>query len=245
MNAILGTLLLALVVSASTSGQLQAPVSIAGRFVDHSSAELPGVTVTFTDGVVTHKVVTDHRGRFRVDGLVLGTYDLEAFLPGFVTARRSVILAGDVRRAYLEWPMELACVEQVQRVMSGPLDMAAKAEAILHVRVTSENGRMSWHEAGFCKPVLLRAYGIGVVGEVPRPGAIDNARVDEMLTQPFEEGLLVGSEYIVMLVPGGHVTDGLIFPIVEGRVGGRAGEPLVGLTTREALDQLARWAEGR
>ncbi|MBI2822215.1 MAG: TonB-dependent receptor [Acidobacteria bacterium] len=69
-------------------------VSILGTIYDQSRAVLPGVSVTATDKDTGQKrtAVTDDQGRYAMAQVRIGTYLLQAELPGFQTASREVSL---------------------------------------------------------------------------------------------------------------------------------------------------------
>ncbi|MBI2820839.1 MAG: TonB-dependent receptor [Acidobacteria bacterium] len=81
----------------SFSGMVHAQgttVNILGRIHDQSQALLPGVTVTATgkDTGQTRTAVSDDQGRYILAQMRVGSYTLQAELPGFQTALREVTL---------------------------------------------------------------------------------------------------------------------------------------------------------
>jgi len=83
----------AIVASGTASAQVER-ASLTGITRDSSDAILPGVLVKLrnVDTNVTAEVVTDETGTYRVLSLQPGTYELEASLSGFQTARRRIEL---------------------------------------------------------------------------------------------------------------------------------------------------------
>ena len=71
----------------------QATAQISGTARDQSGAVLPGVevTVTQTDTGITRKTVTNETGLYVLPNLGVGSYRLEAGLPGF----RTFVQTGD------------------------------------------------------------------------------------------------------------------------------------------------------
>ena len=67
--------------------------TISGRVMDETGAVLPGVTVTITNlerGSI-RTLVSGDEGIYRASALTLGSYEIQAELPGFRTAVRSGI----------------------------------------------------------------------------------------------------------------------------------------------------------
>ena len=59
--------------------------AISGVIQDDTGAVLPGVSVSVTqvDTGITRDVVSDDEGRYRLPNLALGSYRIQAELPGF------------------------------------------------------------------------------------------------------------------------------------------------------------------
>ena len=89
-------IILAIFVLVATCGDIwgQATAQISGSVKDQSGAALPGVeiTVTQTDTGVTRSAVTNETGSYILQNLPIGSYRLEASLPGF----RSYVQTGIV-----------------------------------------------------------------------------------------------------------------------------------------------------
>ncbi|MCS7315887.1 MAG: TonB-dependent receptor [Bryobacterales bacterium] len=65
---------------------------------------VPGALVTATQGARKIVTVTDEHGRYLLEGLTPGAWELEVQLPGFLPARRTVELPAAAR---LEWSLEI------------------------------------------------------------------------------------------------------------------------------------------
>src|SRR5438046_7062410 len=89
-------IILAMFVLVVTCGDIwgQATAQMSGGVKDQSGAALPGVevTVTQTDTGVTRSVITNETGSYILQNLPIGSYRLEASLPGF----RSYVQTGIV-----------------------------------------------------------------------------------------------------------------------------------------------------
>ena len=72
-----------------------AQATIAGAVRDSSGALLPGVTVEAASPVLIEKVrttVTDGSGRYRIEDLRPGTYEVTFTLPGFATVKQEGLI---------------------------------------------------------------------------------------------------------------------------------------------------------
>src|SRR5205823_672125 len=87
MKRILCSFLISLFVLAltCTSVWAQATAQISGTVRDQSGAVLPGVevTATQTDTGISRSTITNETGSYNMPNLVVGSYRLEASLPGF------------------------------------------------------------------------------------------------------------------------------------------------------------------
>ncbi len=84
-------LLALLAIAGTVSAQSNVSGSVQGTIKDAAGAALPGVTVTaLSKALIAGKLVTvtDNRGVYRFPSLPVGTYDIQAELSGFQTARR-------------------------------------------------------------------------------------------------------------------------------------------------------------
>ena len=72
----------------------QATAQISGRVQDASAAVLPGVEITATNTAtgIGRTTVTNESGAYVLPNLPIGTYRLEAALPGFRTYAQSGIV---------------------------------------------------------------------------------------------------------------------------------------------------------
>src|SRR2546423_5518106 len=86
-----------LALSLAVPGIARAQAVIAGMVKDTSGAVLPGVTVEATSPVLIERVrsaVTDGAGRYRIEDLRPGTYQLAFSLAGFTTIKRPDVIVG-------------------------------------------------------------------------------------------------------------------------------------------------------
>src|SRR5262245_21732327 len=96
MKRVASRFLIGLVISALMCGTIwgQATAQISGTVRDQSGAVLPGVeiTATQTDTGIARTTITNETGSYVLPNLGLGSYRLEAALPGF----RSYVQTGIV-----------------------------------------------------------------------------------------------------------------------------------------------------
>lgn len=238
--------LLVVVATASAVGQTDANGEIAGRIVDSQAGALPGVRITISSTDVRREAVTDHDGRFVVGMLKLGTYRLEAELAGFASKSGTITLSPATRRAYVAWPLDIGCISDDVRVVLSAREAAPMVDAIVHVRVRSDNGSLLWSTRPECAGSVVESYAVEVLNEVVRrSGRNDGRTALQLFLPPRDARLKPGGEYLALLWPGGHTGDGLVLPIVSGRVTSTVGDPLGGMRVAEALETLAQWSRER
>src|SRR5688500_4910284 len=82
-----GTLALAIILTAATASAQLATAELNGRITDTSGAVLPGVTVTATQTAtgLVRTTVTDENGGYILSNLPTGPYRIEVALQGFRT----------------------------------------------------------------------------------------------------------------------------------------------------------------
>lgn len=122
--------ILLLAFTASPSLLAQNTASISGVVKDQTAAVLPGakVTVLNVDTGSARSVVTSASGTFRVVALPVGTYQVEAEMPGFQTASRRGISLTLGRDAVVELTLQVGDVaEQVTVTAEAPLVDTATA----------------------------------------------------------------------------------------------------------------------
>ena len=87
MKRFLAVFFIALLISVLTCASVwaQATAQISGTVRDQSGAVLPGVkvTATQTDTGISRSTITNETGSYNMPNLVVGSYRLEASLPGF------------------------------------------------------------------------------------------------------------------------------------------------------------------
>ncbi len=80
--AVIAIVLSSAMLHAQTAG------TISGIVEDESAASIPGATVTITNPGIVRTTVSDAGGRYRVAGLIPGSYEVQVELMGFQTAVR-------------------------------------------------------------------------------------------------------------------------------------------------------------
>jgi hypothetical protein len=91
----------------------QTAATITGTFVDESGAALPGVKVTVQNtatGLARHATTSDD-GRFVLPGLPPGTYEINAYLPGFRTLTRADVRVSVAEAITVALTLEIATPE--------------------------------------------------------------------------------------------------------------------------------------
>src|SRR5262245_16772201 len=81
--------------TASAEASAQSTAQVSGTVSDQTGAVLPGVevTVTQTETGLTRTAVTNETGSYTITSLPVGSYRLEATLPGFRTyAQTGIVL---------------------------------------------------------------------------------------------------------------------------------------------------------
>lgn len=231
-------------VGRQTTGQ------ISGRITDASGGPLPGVTVTVALGSSQHKTVTNAAGRFALDGLEPGTYDVTAALAGFVTRTGRMQLASVNSRAYVEWSLRIGCLREDVRVLLNSRDAARLADAVIRLRLTRDDGDVKWGTEPDCPSRWLdfSATATQLVAGKADPGATSL----RLFIRPDSGDAVVGSDYLAIVwetTPGSgvwHTDARQLLPIAaDGRVAA-PWEPLLdGRTAAEAETQLREWFANR
>ncbi|HEX5016774.1 MAG TPA: carboxypeptidase-like regulatory domain-containing protein, partial [Actinomycetes bacterium] len=109
------------------------PGQIVGRIIDPTGAPLPGVTVMVQGGGQRQQATTDNSGAYVVSGLPSGPLVVEAQMPGFANARRSVLF--DQRPRQVDMAMRVGGVaETVTVTAEAPVIDTRNAESGLTIR---------------------------------------------------------------------------------------------------------------
>jgi hypothetical protein len=246
MQNTLWAVLLVIVSTASTVGQTAADGEIAGRITDSQAAALPGVRIAISSSDERREAITDNDGRFVLGMLKLGTYRVAAELAGFVSTSGTITLSPTTRRAQIAWPLEVGCIEEDIRVILDAREAAPLVDAIVHVRVTSDTGPLLWSWRPECAGSVVQSYTVEVLNAVVRPSGKDDRHTTlQILMSRHEVRLTPGGEYLALLWPSWRAADGLVFPIVSGRISSPAGEVLSGMRVEEALEALGKWSRER
>jgi len=239
----LRVLLLAVTLGVSLAGGQQADGQIAGRLTDKSGGALPGVRVTVTSGTESRETVTDPAGQFALRSLPMGTYRVATDLAGFTPASVDLVLGPSSPRAYLAWSLESGCIDEDLRIAYQPRQAAPLVDAILHVRVTSDDGPLLMsNRPGCVHSAPWREYSVRVLGTAPARGTVVAAQ-RQIFTLARERRLQVGHEYLVMVWRDGRVDEHLALPVVSGVVTSPKAGDLSGLSVIDALALLGTWAK--
>ena len=92
--------------------------AISGAIQDDTGAVLPGVSVSATqvDTGITRDVISDDEGRYRVSNLALGSYRIQAELPGFQTAVRSGVTLSVGQEAVINFTLQIGQITELIEV---------------------------------------------------------------------------------------------------------------------------------
>ena len=94
---------------------------IEGKVTDPKGAAIPGATVTVTNKSTKQSLtaVTDGQGRYKVEGLSAGTYDVAISAKGFKDGQQADVTVGDDSVKPVDLRLELAPVEAQVKVTTG------------------------------------------------------------------------------------------------------------------------------
>ena len=111
------SIVLLLTLSAPVKGQ-STTATITGIVSDITGAVLPGVEVTVTnEGTnLTRNLITNESGNYTAPQLPIGSYRVEAVLPGFQTAVRSGITLNVDQRARIDLVLQVGQVTEIVEV---------------------------------------------------------------------------------------------------------------------------------
>jgi len=239
----LRAVLLALALGVTTVAAQTDDGLIAGRITDKSGGPLPGARITITSGAQSRVAVTDSDGQFTLRSLTMGAYHVAAELAGFTSISGEIPLNPSSPRVHLAWSMEIGCiVDGDLRVIYRAREAASLVDAILHVRVISDDGPVLMSVRPGCTGPLLREYSVKVLGSAP---ARDRANTGQrQVFRPANDARLQpAQEYLVLLWPDGRATDDLVLPIVSGLVASPKAGELSGMRVDAALKRLELWSQ--
>ena len=96
--------------------------SIAGKVTDPKGAAIPGASVTVTNKTTNQdfSTVTDAQGRYKVEGLTAGVYDIVIVAKGFKETRQADIKVEDNAVRSVDVGLEIAPVQAQVKVATGP-----------------------------------------------------------------------------------------------------------------------------
>ena len=125
-TSILRLLVLIVLIAVAGLGSLAAQTTgtILGTLKDQSGAVLPGaeITVTNIDTGISRTATSGARGEYRISGLAVGTYDIQAGLAGFQSGVRKGITLTIGREAVVDFSLQVGNVtEQVTVTGEAPL----------------------------------------------------------------------------------------------------------------------------
>jgi hypothetical protein len=97
--------------------------AIVGTAADEQGAAMPGVTIALTspEKGTTAATVSDAYGRYRFMSILPGTYNVEASLDGFKTARQSDVVLTVTKTLTVDFTMQVGAFEEVIEVHGAPL----------------------------------------------------------------------------------------------------------------------------
>jgi hypothetical protein len=229
----------------------QGPVDgeLSGRVTDAVGGPVPGALVEVAGGDERREALTDADGRFVFSSLSLTDHHVVVELPGFVPREGTISLSPSSRRARLEWSIEVGCFSAPPlRIVPEVKESARGVDAIVHVRVESDDGLIVWSTRPDCEGEVLREYDALVLSAVPGRGEnIQRLRI--LVRDSRANRLMSGPEYLALLrrkSESTYFSADHILPIVAGRVESPEAEELNGMPVHEALDLLTMWSqEGR
>ncbi|PYS03351.1 MAG: hypothetical protein DMG16_05960 [Acidobacteria bacterium] len=136
--------------------------TIAGVVQDASGAVIPGVSITAKNGEtgLTRTVTTDEGGRYTIPELIVGSYEVEAQLPGFQTEVRSGITLSVGRNAVVNFALTVGQLsDKVTITAEAPLveSTTAAMSSLVDERTIRDlplNGR-SWDNLALLQPGVV------------------------------------------------------------------------------------------
>jgi hypothetical protein len=242
----IGAVLLTIVAAVPCAAQTTANGEIGGRITDSSAATLPGVRLVIATDGERREAITDSNGRFALRGLKPGTYRVTAELPGFKTLSGTIALSQTVHRVEIVWPLEVGCSSEDIRVIFHARDAAPLADAIVQLRVISDDGPLLVSTRPECAGSVSQTYTVRILNTiVHRNKHDDRSTTAQILRRRDEAPLKPGDEYIAFLWPEWRAAENLVLPIVAGRVSSPAEEALDGMRLEEAVKTLRKWSRKR
>src|SRR5438105_3082115 len=162
MSRYLPTLLIGIILNAYPTYAQVTTATIAGVVQDASGAVIPGVSVTTrnVDTGITRTVTTDEGGRYTIPELIVGSYEVEAQLPGFQTEVRSGITLSVGRNAVVNFALTVGQLsDKVTITAEAPLveSTTAAMSSLVDERTIRDlplNGR-SWDNLALLQPGVV------------------------------------------------------------------------------------------
>jgi hypothetical protein len=189
----------------SAGGFQQAPggaaatgARLTGRVTDPQASALAGVTITIEGPGGRRRVVTDHEGEYRFDGLAPGGYAVAGELVGFVAGTRTAYMPTPSSVVDVSFSLMPACLEEVIRV-SMPLEFVARnTDLVARVRLVSRGELVQWVQPP-CS--FMGREHVVAVDEVlsVHPGPWNTSAVQTIVAADGFAMTAVGSDYLVFL----------------------------------------------
>ena len=184
------------------------PAQVSGRVLDGAGAPLVGAVVRLTGPADEALAQSDPAGEFRLEGLGLGPYRLQATRPGYAVAERDYVGPGERVELYLEATLPVTGVvrtlsgDPVHAVLVAPADQPERAQLF-------EGSRFALVVGSETRQLLVRA----------RSGPAHHGHGPGFLSPVYVQIPPGGGALTIDLAPGGEA---------QGQVFGPRGEPIPG-----------------
>ena len=186
-----------------------------GRITDSQAGALHGVRVSIFDSEGRREAITDSDGRFVLGVSKLGTYRVAVERAGFVSQSGTMTLSPTTHRAHITWSLEVpgstgtrssssfGCSQEGIPVILGAREAASVVDAIVHLRVKSDNGPLLWSVRPECASSVVQSYTVEVLKAVARrSGKDDGGAAPQILVSLQEVRLKPGGEVLRLALAG-------------------------------------------
>ena len=232
---------------------MQPPGSpLTGRVVDPTGSPVPGATVQVARSGVSARTVSDPSGRFRLEGLSGGSYDMTVSLAGFRTQRLTVRVDPSAPQD-LKVQLAVGILTEILWAVPAPAEAYRRAPAIAHVRIERTHPYSTCGDA----TVVTARHDASVLrvfkGQLPAAIQLDQEAAGrcrqwiewiEGIDAPYR----AGQEYVVFLTEraggfGRLAGPGLTFAVSGDLVNLQGFDGVMGtIGLNEFADRLARLA---